>query len=250
VSRGRHRRIPAWSAGWLACAVLLAGAGAAVVATGGPGGPNDAVAQAAAAPEPVAEPVAAPVVVGEPGARAGAPSAPVAAAAAVRTVARADAAPLAPVARLVSHSLPDPVRVRVPRLGIDAALDPLHLGPARELVPPSYGRAGWYQRGPEPGELGRSVIAGHVDSRTGPDVFFSLRKIRVGDRIVVDLGDGTRVVFRVQEAASYPKSAFPTKRVYGGKRTTAQLRLITCSGAYDRDRGGYQENLVVFASRA
>ena len=56
-------------------------------------------------------------------------------------------------------------------MSISAKLAPLHLGATGELVPPAYGVAGWYRAGPEPGELGRSVIAGHVDSRDGPDVF-------------------------------------------------------------------------------
>ncbi|WP_367186672.1 class F sortase [Sporichthya sp.] len=105
--------------------------------------------------------------------------------------------------------------MRIPRLGIDATLQPLHLGPNGELVPPDYGKAGWYKAGPEPGEPGepgRAVVAGHVDSKTGPDVFAALRNARPGDRIRVRLADGSTVTFVVSAVETHPRSRFPTSR--------------------------------------
>lgn len=147
-------------------------------------------------------------------------------------------------------ALPDlapPLRVRLPRLKIEAALQPLRLGKRGELRAPAYGRAGWYEAGPEPGEIGRAVIAGHVDSKTGPDVFAALRKARPGDRIRVVLRDRSTVTFVVQSVEVHPRRKFPTDRVYGTDGKHAELRLITCTGRYDRARGGYQDNVVVFA---
>lgn len=140
-----------------------------------------------------------------------------------------------------------PALIRVPSLGIAARLDPLRLGPDLELEPPAYGRAGWYVGGPEPGERGRAVIAGHLDSETGPDVFWNLRDARGGDRILVELTTGRTVRFVVRRVEQFPQEKFPTDRVYGGPRKSAELRLITCGGPYDRAAGGYLENVVVFA---
>lgn len=142
----------------------------------------------------------------------------------------------------------DPVRVVVRRLGISAAMDPLELDRKRELRAPEYGRAGWYRDGAEPGEPGRAVIAGHVDSRSGPDVFAPLQQARPGDTVEVELADGGITTFRVDEVDLFSKAAFPTHRVYGGGGVS-ELRLITCGGTYDRSRGGYQGNVVVFATR-
>jgi hypothetical protein len=141
----------------------------------------------------------------------------------------------------------DPIGVRVPGRGIEASVDPLELGAQGELVPPRYGRAGWYADGPEPGEPGRAVIAGHVDSKNGPDVFAKLREVSKGDRVVVDLADGGQAVFIVERARLYPLDEFPTSDVYGGPRRVSELRLITCGGSYDREQGRYLANLVVFA---
>lgn len=142
---------------------------------------------------------------------------------------------------------PRPKRVLVSRLGIDAALDPLQLDAKQVLVPPRYGRAGWYEDGPEPGEPGRAVVAGHVDSKTGPDVFARLREVRTGDRIKVRLVDGTTLVYRVLKVGLFQQSSFPTDRVYGGSANRSEIRLITCGGAYDRVRGRYTANVIVFA---
>lgn len=144
---------------------------------------------------------------------------------------------------------PTPERVLLNRLGIDATLSPLHLGRRDELVPPPYGQAGWYEAGPEPGEPGRAVIAGHVDSTTGPDVFADLRFVRIGDRVRVQLADQSAVNFLVHAVEVHPRSRFPTTRVYGSDGTT-ELRLITCTGSFDAARGGYQDNVVVFARLA
>jgi LPXTG-site transpeptidase (sortase) family protein len=135
----------------------------------------------------------------------------------------------------------------LPRLGIVATLQPLHLGDGGELVPPEYGKAGWYEAGLEPGEPGRAVIAGHVDSKTGPDVFYRLRQTRPGDRIRIKLADREVLTFVVQAVEVHPRAKFPTARVYGTDGKHADLRLITCTGSYDRAHGGYQDNVVVFA---
>lgn len=144
---------------------------------------------------------------------------------------------------------PAPSRVLLPRLGIDATLQPLVLGQRGELVAPDYGRAGWYKAGPEPGEPGRAVVAGHVDSKTGPDVFAELGRARVGDRIRFVLADGSDVMFVVTSVEVHPRAEFPTDRVYG-TGGPPEVRLITCTGLYDARRDGYQDNVVVFARLA
>jgi len=90
------------------------------------------------------------------------------------------------------------------------------------------------------------VIAGHVDSRTGPAVFFRLRELRPGDRVDVTRADGARLRFAVDAIQRFPKARFPTAAVFG-PTPAAELRLVTCTGSFDRARGSYRDNLVVFA---
>jgi Sortase domain len=143
-----------------------------------------------------------------------------------------------------------PLRLVIPAIGVATPLVRLGLEADGGMeVPGDFGRAGWFAEGPAPGQVGPAVIAGHVDSRTGPAVFYRLRELRPGDRIRVERADGSRLRFVVEGARSYPKDGFPTGAVFGPVPGAA-LRLITCAGAFDRARGGYRDNLVVFARLA
>jgi sortase (surface protein transpeptidase) len=97
-----------------------------------------------------------------------------------------------------------------------------------------------------PGDVGPSLLAGHVDSRTGPAVFYRLRELRGGDRIVVERSDGRTATFEVDRVEQVSKSSFPTRRVYGAT-PRPELRLITCGGTFDASSGHYLSNVVVYA---
>jgi hypothetical protein len=142
---------------------------------------------------------------------------------------------------------PRPVRVRIAAIGLDAPLIPLGLDANRALeVPERFDVAGWWSGGYRPGEPGPAVIAGHVDSKTGPAVFYRLGKLERGDAVTVERRDGSAVRFTVRDVRHYAKSAFPTRQVYGPTPRRA-LRLITCSGDFDRSTGHYVDNTVVYA---
>ncbi|MEU4678037.1 class F sortase [Micromonospora sp. NPDC023737] len=139
-----------------------------------------------------------------------------------------------------------PIRVRVPRIGVDSPLTVLGLNRDRALVPPAdFDVAGWYGGGPAPGDPGPAVLAGHLDSRRGPAVFAHLDELRPGDTVEVRRG-GQWLPFRVTESLRTRKDRFPTAAVYG-PTPGPELRLITCGGDFDRRRGHYVDNVVVFA---
>jgi hypothetical protein len=139
-----------------------------------------------------------------------------------------------------------PTRLKVDAIDLDTPLETLRLGADGALTPPrDFAKAGWYAGGTRPGDVGPAVIAGHVDSRRGPAVFYDLRKLTRGDRIEVVRG-GRALAFTVVATAWYPKNSFPTDEVYG-PTPDRQLRLITCGGVFDRSLRSYKDNLVVYA---
>jgi hypothetical protein len=139
-----------------------------------------------------------------------------------------------------------PTRLRIPAIGVDAGLVALVIGGDGTLVPPvDYHRPGWYADGTPPGQTGPAVIAGHVDSATGPAVFAQLHELAAGDMVEVERATGW-LRFVVTRLGWYPKSRFPTAEVYG-PTPDAQLRLITCGGGFDHSRRSYTDNLVVYA---
>jgi len=143
-----------------------------------------------------------------------------------------------------------PVSVEIPVIGVRSDLVGLDLDAERHLeVPSDPDVAGWYVRGPRPGQDGPAVIAGHVDSTGGPAVFWRLRDLRRGDLVQVHGGDGGVVTFAVDHVGRWPKTAFPTDEVYR-RADGPELRLVTCGGTFDDRAGSYLDNVVVFASLA
>ncbi|WP_078955811.1 class F sortase [Streptomyces sp. NRRL B-1140] len=142
-----------------------------------------------------------------------------------------------------------PVRLLIPKISVDAPFTDLALNDFGQLEPPppnDTNLVGWYAKGHTPGEAGTAIIAGHVDTATSPAVFAGLSALKKGDRFQVTRADGSKATFAVDATESFEKDEFPSKRVYGDT-PRAQVRLITCSGSYDRQARDYTENLVVFA---
>ncbi|MFE2019012.1 class F sortase [Streptomyces sp. NPDC059499] len=159
--------------------------------------------------------------------------------------------PSAPVARPTVDPLPpsDPVRLRIPTVGVDAPVARLALDAAGALQPPPDDNpvlAGWYADGTAPGAVGTAITAGHVDTRVGPGVFHRLGSVRKGATIEVIRADLRTAVFTVYAVESYDKKNFPDKKVYGPS-ARPEIRVITCGGGYTK-KSGYRSNVVVFAA--
>lgn len=143
-----------------------------------------------------------------------------------------------------------PASITIPAIDVDSPLIRLGLDGERRLEVPAddeFDLAGWYRHGPRPGNPGPAVIAGHVDSVDGPSVFYRLATLQEGDEIAVTDERAEVAVFVVDEVEQVGKDAFPTEAVYGDT-PGAELRLITCGGAFDEEQRSYDENVIVYAS--
>lgn len=155
-------------------------------------------------------------------------------------------APGAPAPAALPSS--EPTSLRIDAIGVDEQVFPIGLGQAGELLAPRGEQAdlaAWFEGSPTPGEIGPSVIEGHVTWGGDPSVFFELGALAPGDRVEVDRQDDTTATFEVYDSARYPKDEFPTVAVYG-RTDGPELRLITCAGDLDED-GHHLDNTVVFA---
>jgi sortase (surface protein transpeptidase) len=141
--------------------------------------------------------------------------------------------------------------VAIPAIGVTSKLLYLGLNADGTVQVPSLitsaSEAAWYKYSATPGQIGASVIEGHVDSYHGAAVFYRLGALRPGDTINVTLSDGITAIFRVTGVRQYAKSNFPAKVIYGATNYAA-LRLITCGGVFDYATGHYLSSTVVFAS--
>jgi len=161
-----------------------------------------------------------------------------------------------PVPRGVAAKLPGPSGLRrvarpvgllIPAIGVRTRLIRLGLTSTHALqVPISAAIAGWFTGSPRPGATGASIIAGHIDSYSGPGVFSRLHEMRRGERVYVRRANKSVAEFRVTAVREYAKDRFPTAAVYGPV-PDAELRLITCGGIFDYATGSYLSNVVVYA---
>jgi sortase (surface protein transpeptidase) len=152
------------------------------------------------------------------------------------------------VPRSEPRVFPRPTELQIPAIGVATSLVALGLNADGTVeVPTDPNRAGWYDRGPAPGEPGSAVILGHVDSTSGRAVFYRLVTLTPGASITIARSDGTVVRFVVRNVTTYANDHFPAAAVYRDRGTTT-LTLVTCGGTYDEARGGYQANVVVSAA--
>lgn len=142
-----------------------------------------------------------------------------------------------------------PVSITIPSIDVDGALIDLGLAPSGELEgADDADDIGWFTGGGRPGGPGPTVVVGHLDSRTGPAVFARLGDLDDGDSITVTDAEGGRHDYRVTDSRRVPQDPFPTEDVFG-RTVDDEVRLITCTGPYDRAEGRYTENLLVTAER-
>ncbi|MER5842144.1 class F sortase [Streptomyces prasinus] len=147
-----------------------------------------------------------------------------------------------------SGPVPEPTALRVPRISLDARLQSVGVKDDGTVeIPDSAGQAGWYRYGPAPGApAGSAVLIGHVDDRTGDlGAFAKLYGVRKGDDATVAREDAPPVRYKVTAREVVDKDRLPDEVFRRHGRPV--LTLVTCAPPYDRERGGYQRNLLVYA---
>jgi sortase (surface protein transpeptidase) len=140
-----------------------------------------------------------------------------------------------------------PTSIAIPAIGVHAPIVAVGLQANGAMQLPNPGQVGWYRLGPRPGAPGPAVLIGHVDNRTGPDVFYRLRQLRPGDQILISQSDGTTSRFLVGRLEQHPKTALPTSRIWT-TTTRPVLRLITCGGPFNYATRHHRDNVIVYAS--
>jgi hypothetical protein len=143
----------------------------------------------------------------------------------------------------------EPTRLSIPVIGVNAPFTKLSIGSDGRLQPPpenDVNLAGWYGDGPTPGERGSAIVAGHVDTKTGPAVFYLLSVLKAGQGVAITRADTSVAHFTIDSVEVFAKNDFPDQRVYGDT-PDAELRIITCGGTFDHKKQDYKDNVVVFA---
>lgn len=140
-----------------------------------------------------------------------------------------------------------PATISIPAIDVEAAVESVGILDNGQMgVPEDPQKAGWFEPGTEPGSTGNSVIAGHVDSRTGPAVFYDLDQLEKGDEITVSDENGEEKTYVVEKLESYPMDDSPIETIFGSS-DEKRLNLITCTGEFLSSIGGHADRLVVYS---
>jgi sortase (surface protein transpeptidase) len=173
------------------------------------------------------------------------PSTTTATAVAPTALSTTSTAPSTSTTTIYTHEIPDPIRIVIPAIEVDAEVISVGLLENGDMDVPPFGLAGWYNLGPAPGAKGPAVIVAHVDTKKGPDVFYHLKELEPDDEILVYGEDGDVATFVVESKEQQLKSELPTDRIWDDTWEPV-IRLITCGGEFDRHWGHYLSNVIVY----
>ncbi|MDO5502730.1 MAG: class F sortase [Actinomycetia bacterium] len=142
--------------------------------------------------------------------------------------------------------------LRIPGIGLDAELHAEGLRGGK--INPPAGTVMWYTGHDRvaPGEVGTSVIAGHVVANGRPDAFAQLAQVREGDTVEVTDAAGESSTYEVVRAEVVDKDDLTMDaHVWGPNSSVRRLAIVTCDDAFGfRSDGHRAANYVVIAEPA
>ena len=142
-----------------------------------------------------------------------------------------------------------PTGISIAKLGVQAPVDQVGIYDDGSVeIPEDITRVGWYRFGAGPGQgAGSTVIVGHRDGfDEGPGAFYSVSALEPGDVVELQLEDGSTQEYEVVSREAIDRELLPSDDVFN-EDGPERLTLISCIGYFDRDNGGYQQNVVVTA---
>jgi LPXTG-site transpeptidase (sortase) family protein len=152
-----------------------------------------------------------------------------------------------------SYSVPpdDPKYIAIQSIGVNKTMI-LKLGltaGGAVAVPGSIYETGWYDGSAKPGQNGAVFIYGHVSNWTARGVFYNLKKLKPGDKIVVTRGDNKTFAYQVVVTKIYHYDSVNMKQVLLPIDSRKPgLSLMTCTGQINKGTSEFNERLVVYAS--
>ncbi len=147
--------------------------------------------------------------------------------------------------RAQSETTGHPTRFYIPTLKIDATVKEVGITKNGNIASPrNFSDVGWYKYGILPGEIGTSIIDGHVDNGLAlPGVFSDLKNIKIGDNVYVETEENKVLNFVVEKIEVFDYNAGTESIITEGK--DFRLVLITCTGNWMPNLRTHDQRLVV-----
>lgn len=138
--------------------------------------------------------------------------------------------------------------ITIPAIGVTASVVPEGIdqtpGDVGNLaVPTAAEKVAWWDGGPQPGQAGVAVLAGH---RVENWAFWRLPDLQSGDAIDVVGMDGKTTHWSVSSIQQIGKADLPPSIWTSGG--PSMLALVTCGGVFNYGTGHYNDNVIVWAT--
>ncbi|HVB21765.1 MAG TPA: class F sortase [Ktedonobacteraceae bacterium] len=150
-----------------------------------------------------------------------------------------------------ANTAANPERLVIPSIGVNAPVEMVGILNNGDLATPTHdpwNDVGWFVSGPQPGQQGSAAMDGHLDRPGGyPAVFWNLRYMHVGERIMVMSASGKTLNFQATRVAFYAPQAAPIQEIFGNSGGT-YLNLITCAGDWIPSQHQTTLRLVVYTT--
>jgi LPXTG-site transpeptidase (sortase) family protein len=142
-----------------------------------------------------------------------------------------------------------PVAIQIPKAQVDAEVETIEIVDGVMQNPTGPWVVSWYKETAKLGEVGNTVLAGHLDYwDVGPAVFYHIGDLAKGDTIKITGDDGEVFSYQVDWVKLYDATNAPIQDIVGPTKTES-LTLITCGGPFDYQDGVYLQRMVVRAHR-
>jgi LPXTG-site transpeptidase (sortase) family protein len=142
-----------------------------------------------------------------------------------------------------------PIGLKIPMLGVDAAVLPVGLADDGAMdIPPDPDTVAWWSLGYGTGEPGNVVLAAHVDWGGQPRVFGLLDRLTEGSSVVVVDELAREFWYEVSWVRVVAAEGAAMDEIFGGS-DHHELTLITCGGVFDRARHEYPDRVIVRAQK-
>lgn len=143
-----------------------------------------------------------------------------------------------------------PRKIVLPSIGASGLIQKMGIDQNNAIATPSNTNlAGWYINSVKPGEIGVSLIDGHVQGKYRSGVFNKLHKLNFGDLIEIEFGDETIRRFSVVSVEILNVDEATKKMMAPYLNVTEQLNLITCGGIYNNLEQTYESRILVITKR-
>lgn len=137
-----------------------------------------------------------------------------------------------------------PIKISIPTFEIEAPIEPVGLdNEGRVDTIPNALTVGWYKFGPSPGAQGNAILDGHRDWKGELGSLRSIERLKPGEAVIIAYKDGSQQTFNVETNNTYSLDEVPESVME--LKGEARVTLITCSGKFVKEKGGYQSRVVV-----